>query len=189
MAFGKLVDKAKATASKTKATAGSKAKEVSLDTTITVKESTQRIVSVRTEEVRGRLGAVLSEINELKPIPSECGFIAGDISVTLSLPPEFKVIVEQIGESKESVEHILEENESTMTKTQMVVLTSLVKADKMAQIANKHDYCVRRYELVATLPPRATVVLKPNKDVYGSPNDRFEEIAPEKFKQSIVLNP
>jgi hypothetical protein len=206
MAFGKLIDKAKETASKAKEvsldtasrakeatldtasrakeatleTAG-RAKELSLDTATRVKDSTTRIVSVGREQVRERLLSFLSEINGLKPILAECGFAVGDVSVGVSLPPEFRVVVEQIEEGENSVEHILEENEDTITKTQKTILTSLLRANRLAQRTDKYGYCVRQYELLMSIPPKVTAVFKPKVDVCEILEDDLEAFVVEDY--------
>lgn len=106
---------------------------------------------------------ILQEISGLKPILAECGFVIGDINVTLPMPPEFIVVITQSGHGKKSLGRILEEQKATMSSRQKIVLRLLVKANELAQVSDEYNYCLGEYELVLALPPRVIVHLVPKE--------------------------
>jgi len=93
------------------------------------------------------------------------GFVVGEIEVTLSLPPEFTVMIQYTGEEKKSLEKTLAEEADTMTSLQKTFLRSLLKANELAQISDKYGYCFGQYELAISLPPRVTVHLVPKEPI------------------------
>lgn len=132
-----------------------------------VKDSAEKISVLGKEKLQETVEGILSEINGLKPILLNGGFVVSEIEVTLSLPPEFTVIIQYTGEEKKSLETTLVEDADTMTSLQKAFLRSLLKANELAQISDKYGYCFGEYELAISLPPRVTVHLVPKEPVSG----------------------
>ncbi|MBI5828266.1 MAG: hypothetical protein HZB20_01695, partial [Chloroflexi bacterium] len=68
-----------------------------------VKQTAEQAVDVGREKLREMSMTLPAEMNGLKPILVECGFIIGDTNITLSIPPEFKMTVEQIGAGRKNL--------------------------------------------------------------------------------------
>jgi hypothetical protein len=126
-----------------------------------VKDSAEKISVLGKEKLQETVEGILSEINGLKPVLLNSGFVVGEIKVTLSLPPEFTVFIENTGQEKKSLEKTLAEEADTMTSLQKTFLRSLLKANELAQISDKYGYRFGKYELAISLPPRVTVRLVP----------------------------
>ena len=112
---------------------------------------------------RERLEGILSEIDGLKSVLMNSGYVVGGIEVTLSLPPGFTVFVQRTGEEKKSLERALAEEAHTLTSLQKAFLKSLLRADELAQVSDKYGYRFGEYELAVSLPPRVTVHLVPKE--------------------------
>ena len=128
-----------------------------------VKDSAEKISVLGKEKLQETVEAILSEINGLKPVLMNSGFVVGEIEVTLSLPPEFTVFIQYTGEAKKSLEKALPEEADTMTNLQKTFSRSLLKANEVAQISDKYSYLFGEYELAISLPPRVTVHLVPKE--------------------------
>ena len=161
-----LVDKAKSTATDIKESSVDKAKSTSTrvkqsssETALKIKDSTERIVHHSREKLAEATEALLKEMEGLIPILLECGFVVGDISLTLSMPPRFALKIVQTGRGKMSLEQILTNRADSITRTQTMFLSALIKANELAEITQKHGYVFEEYELTMTLPPQVTVHL------------------------------
>jgi len=148
MAFNKIVDRAKATAK---------------DASDKVRQTTEQAVEVGREKFREMSMALLAEVNGLKPILVECGFIIGDTNITLSIPPEFKMTVEQIGAGRRNLQEILCEDDATLTALQKAVLSSMIKAHELAEVTSRYGYTFCKYDVTMTVPPKVTIHLIANK--------------------------
>ena len=155
MAFNRFIDKAK--------DAASHARDIGQETADRVRETAGQWLEISKEKLNLSMEQMLGEMVGLKPILLECGFIVGDINVTLGLPPEIKMTVDQTGQGHLSLQSILEKDDGQLTALQKTVLRSMVRANDMAEVTKNYGYTFRKYDVELTLPPRVTVHLISNK--------------------------
>ncbi len=135
------------------------------EASIKIRETTEQAIDVGKEKLRDLSLSLLGEINGLAPILTECGFIIGDINLTLPFPPEIKMSVEQTGEGEKTLEQILAEDnekaeeEPRLTTLQKTILNSMVKANELAQLTDSYGYTFKRYDIALTTPPKVTIHL------------------------------
>ena len=101
----------------------------------------------------------LAELEGLRPILAECGFIIGDVQVTVPLPVEVKVSVEHTEQGKTTLEQILAEPERTLSALQRGVLQAMLHANELAVLTERHGYTFRTYDIALSTPPRVTLHL------------------------------
>ncbi len=157
MTFSRFVGKVKETAQA--------AVEVTQETAREVRESASEAWDAGREKLNGTLEALLKEVNGLKPILADCGFIVGDLNVTFTIPPEIKMTVDHIGKGTTTLEQILEEAQETLTALQKMVIKSMIKANELAHITRRYGYTFCKYDIALSLPPKVTVHLIADKAI------------------------
>lgn len=139
MAIGNLLDKAKE--------ATVKAKEMGTETVQSAQAKTQGITQ-----------KALATLKSLEPVLKNCGYIIGDVKVTMSLPPSFSIIVEQVPGASDSIERILAEP-GNLNKVQLAILKGLQDAYALEANANAYGYTIGQIEMEIGLPPKVHVHL------------------------------
>jgi hypothetical protein len=135
-----------------------------------VKGTTEQIIDAGKEKFYEMSVRLLEEINGLKPILSECGFMIGDLNVTFPLPAEFQMTIEQSGQGKKTLEQILIESDESkssggehLSTLQRMILSSMIRANQLVDTTSKYGYTFRKYDVTLTTPPRVTIHLISNK--------------------------
>ncbi len=151
MSFNRFFDQAKE--------AASKAKEVSLEAAQAIKESGGKLAEGSKEKGQETLAFLLNELNGLIPVLRECGYSVGNLAFTIAIPPQLKVVVSQDGKGSKSLETLLIERESTLSKIQAATIRGLIKAYEFDQTVAKYGYHLGDIELVLSIPPQVTMNL------------------------------
>lgn len=131
--------------------------------------TTKDIVNVSKDGFRDLFAKLSHEIEGLKPIIAQCGFVIKDISVTFPLPSEFKMAVEQTGRGKKTLEQIIEgddaktDDEHKLTDIQKTILNLMIKANELAVVTNQYGYTFKKYDVVFSVTPKVTLHLVSNK--------------------------
>ena len=155
MTFGRFVGKVKETAQA--------AVEVTTEAAREVRETAGEAWDSGKEKLNGTLETLLKEVNGLKPILADCGFIIGDLNVTFSIPPEIKMTVDHIGKGTTTLEQSLQEAQETLTTLQKMVLKSMIKANELAHVTRRYGYTFSKYDISLSIPPKVTVHLIADK--------------------------
>lgn len=131
--------------------------------------TTDDVFAVSKEKFQSISKQFISELNGLKPIITQCGFIIKDINLTFPLPSELKLSIEQTGQGKKTLEQILKEDDEKfdgkMTGSQKTILNLMIKANEMATITSQYGYTFKKYDVVLSATPKITLHLvstKPN---------------------------
>jgi len=122
------------------------------------KETAEQLREVSKEKGREALEHALAELNGLKPILADCGFIVGDLVFSIPIP-EVLVTLEYIGGGKQTLEQVLADEESALTDFQKAVLNLLAKANELAEVTSQYGYIFRKYDLAMTFPPKVSIHL------------------------------
>lgn len=129
--------------------------------------TTDDIFSVSKETFQNISKQFIGELNGLKPIIMQCGFIIKDINLTFPLPSELKLSIEQTGQGKKTLEQILKEDDERtdekMAPTQKTILNLMIKANEMATITSQYGYTFKKYDVVLSATPKITLHLVSNK--------------------------
>ena len=97
MTFGKLVDKAK---------------EKSKEATSSIKETTQNIAYISKEKMQAGVNKTIDETQALIVILQKCGYIVGDLAMTLSVPPEIELTLQDAGGGQSKLAELMEKEDS-----------------------------------------------------------------------------
>ncbi len=102
------------------------------------------------------VATALEEIKTLEPFLRKCGFIVGDIKVSMSVTPSVTVVIEQCVDGQDKLVELLE-NLETLTKGQRVLIKGIQSAYALDQYASKYDYTVGQIEIEQGLTPSVHV--------------------------------
>lgn len=129
--------------------------------------TTDDVLNVSKEKFQNISKQFIGELNGLKPIISQCGFIIKDINLTFPLPSELKMSIEQTGQGKKSLEEILREDDEKidekMTSTQKTILNLMIKANELAAVTSQYGYIFKKYDVTLSATPKITLHLVSNK--------------------------
>ena len=148
--------------------AAEKAKGLSQETTEriaetsgTLKETAGRLAEASRAKYDEVLDSALTEINGIKPLLAQAGFLVETISCTATLPPDVSMGIAQYGEGKKSLEQLVDEGEGELSPLQSAVLQSLMRAHDMAAVPERLGYRATDYNLRLGLPPSLSVRFRP----------------------------
>ncbi|MBL8151853.1 MAG: hypothetical protein JNN15_18170, partial [Blastocatellia bacterium] len=119
------------------------------------KEVTDRAAEAGREKVKEAIDGTLAEIQSLRPVLSKCGFIVGDIGISLSIPPSFDVTIKQTGEGTTGLEEL--ENDQNLTKLQSLVISSLKSTYALSGTFEKYGYFIGHLNIEVGIPPKVHV--------------------------------
>jgi len=129
--------------------------------------TTDDIFNVSKEKFQSISKQFIGELNGLKPIIKQCGFIIKDINLTFPLPSELKMSIEQTGRGRKSLEDILKEDnekiDGKMTNSQRTILNLMIKANELATVTNDYGYIFKKYDVTLSATPKITLHLISNK--------------------------
>ena len=146
------------------------AKEISQEATTKAMDLSQ-VASVKLQEVGGQLMVEgkaklqqaldnsLHEIESLRPILHQAGFIIRDIMFTITVPPSVKVNIRKVEECADQLNTLLADPQSGLNETQRKVLSLLARANSMSEVTSKHGYLFGEFDLVMGVPPQLTIHL------------------------------
>jgi len=107
------------------------------------------------------LGDGLAEINKLRPLLEESGFIIGDVYFGISFPPKIGIIIEQKIGGIENLDNI--SDHVNLSKLQSAVLSGIKKVYEMNEVVENHDHTIGQIEIEIGLAPAIKVHLNSNK--------------------------
>ncbi len=148
MTFGKLVDKAK---------------EKSKEATSSIKETTQNIAYISKEKMQAGVNKTIDETQALIVILQKCGYIVGDLAMTLSVPPEIEITLQDAGGGQSKLSKLMEKEGDTFSKFQTAILRGMLKTYDLLKTTEKHGYTFGEFDVAVTFPPRVTVHLLPDE--------------------------
>lgn len=146
------------------------AKEISQEATSKAIDLSQG-ASVKFQEVGGQLMVegkaklqqtldnTLREIEGLRPILHQAGFIIRDIMFTITLPPSVKVNIRKVRECADQLNILLADPQSGLNDTQRRVLSLLAKANTLSEVTSKYGYLFGEFDLTMGIPPQLTIHL------------------------------
>ena len=103
------------------------------------------------------IDAALGELQGLKPILSQCGFSLGDITISLTLPPNCVVAILHDHEAATTLEELAARED--LTKAQSLVVGALKNAYAFSGTFQKYGYAIGKLSLEVGLIPKVTVHL------------------------------
>ena len=124
-----------------------KAKEASAGAANGVKEKASEIMK-----------SSLAEIKGLEPVLKSCGFIIGDLKLTMSIPPGITIVVEQTDVSQDGLNELVAK-EGELSKIQSSIVKGLKDAYSMEDAVNKYGMTIGQVEMELTFPPKVHVHL------------------------------
>ncbi len=122
------------------------------------KASVGKVGDVAKGTVEALLANTLAELKGVQPILAECGFIIGDVVLTMSIPPGVKVVVEQTSDGESSLESFLND-ENELSKIQLSIIKGIMDAYSLNRMVNPHGYTIGQVEMELTFPPKVHVHL------------------------------
>jgi hypothetical protein len=116
-----------------------------------VAEGSNKIKEASTNAAKSVVETTLSEVNGLKPILANSGFIVGDILLTVSVPPAVSIVIEQVEGGKQPLDCILENED--LTKFQRSLLVSIKQLYALNATVEKFNHTIGQIEVEMGLPP------------------------------------
>jgi len=113
------------------------------------------------KQLQEKLSTSLQELNDLRPLLNECGFIIGDIKLTASVPPSVGIVVEQEKEGQSNLQKVMEKKE--LTRLQSIVLGGIRKIYDLNNVVEKHDHTIGQIEIEMGIPPKVIAHLNSTK--------------------------
>ena len=162
MEFDKLVSKAKETAGKAK-DAAAEVIDAGKETALKAKKTADDSLAIGKEKLQKGMATMIEETNNLKVILQNSGYRVVDISVTVSIPPQAKLAIEDKGRGKEKLTQLLSDEGSNLSKTQTVIIKTILKAYDLTHVTKQYGYTFGKLDLTLSLPPQVTVHLAPDK--------------------------
>ena len=162
MTLNRWKDKLKETAEHAKEIsqeATSKAIDLSQGANLKAHELGSHLMVETRAKMQQALDNTLRDIERLRPILQEAGFIIRDIMFTISVPPHVKVTIRKIAECADELNTLLADPESGLSDTQRTVLSMLAKANSMTEVTAKYGYVFGEFDLTMGLPPQLTIHL------------------------------
>ena len=119
--------------------------------------------AVGKDQVKEKLAICLEELNDLRPLLKESGFIIGDVVVTISIPPSFGIIVEQEKNGVNKLEQVMEARKDELTKFQSLVMGSLKKLYDLNDMVERYEHTIGQIEVELGIPPKVRAHLNSNR--------------------------
>ena len=113
------------------------------------------------KQLQENLSASLKELNDLRSLLNECGFIIGDIKLTASIPPSIGIVVEQEKMGQSQLKQVMEDKE--LTRLQSTVLESIRKIYELDNVVQKHELTIGQIEIEMGIPPKVIAHLNSTK--------------------------
>ncbi len=110
-------------------------------------------------KVQQALDNSLREIESLRPILHQAGFIIRDIMFTITVPPSVKVTIRKVEECAEQLNALLADPQNGLSETQSKVLSLLARANSMSEVTSKYGYLFGEFDLMMSIPPQLTIHL------------------------------
>ena len=122
-----------------------------------VSDKVSAVASAGNEKLKEKLNESLEEINGLRPLLQESGFIIGDVYVTASITPCIGLVIEQQSEGVNHLDKVIQDNE--LSKFQSVVMSSIKKMYDLNSTVEKHNYTIGQIDIALGVSPEATAHL------------------------------
>jgi|GEM_PF-3782026 len=158
MAFDKFFDKAKETANKAKETA-SEVLDAGADSVILAKDAAVDMLDVGKDKLHEGMVTLIDETKQIMTILQNSGFRIIDVSVTISIPPRARMIIEDMGDGKDRLSKLIESEDQILSKTQTAMIKTLLKTYDLASITEGYGYKFAKFEFSVSIPPQVTVHL------------------------------
>ena len=97
------------------------------------------------------LASSMSEIEGLRPVLNQSGFIIGDIIIEMALNPKINIVVEQVEEGELSIKDVLKQE--GLTKMQTSILKSIDKINELNAVVKQYEHTIGQIEIELGLPP------------------------------------
>ena len=162
MTFDRWKDKLKETTEHAKQLsheAATKAADLSQGAGVKARELSSQLMIEGKIKLQQALDATLKEIENLRPILKQAGFVIGDINVSITVPPHVMVTIKKFEECAEQLNSILADPLSELNDTQRTVLSLLAKANTVSEVTSKYGYIFSEFDLTMSIPPQLTVHL------------------------------
>lgn len=151
MSMNRWKDKLKETADQ--------AKGLSQGVSVKARELGGQIVQESKTRMQGTLDGALREIENLRPILNQAGFVIGDIMFSITIPPQVRVTLRKFEECAEQLNALLADPDNELNDTQRTVLTLLAKANSLSEVTSKHGYLFSEFDLAMSIPPQLSIHL------------------------------
>ena len=136
------------------------------------------VASAGNEKLKEKLNEALQEINGLRPLLLESGFIIGDVYITASITPCIGLIIEQQSDGVNHLERVIQDNE--LSKFQTAVMSSIKKIYDLNEAVEKHNYRIGQIDVALGVSPEVTAHLH-SKDSRSFSSGSLTETAREKL--------
>jgi len=97
------------------------------------------------------MASSMSEIEGLRPVLNQSGFIIGDIIIEMALNPKINIVVEQVEEGELSIKDALKQE--GLTKMQTSILKSIDKINELNTVVKQYEHTIGQIEIELGLPP------------------------------------
>ena len=97
------------------------------------------------------MASSMSEIEGLRPVLNQSGFIIGDIIIEMALNPKINIVVEQVEEGELSIKDALKQE--GLTKMQTSILKSIDKINELNAVVKQYEHTIGQIEIELGLPP------------------------------------
>jgi len=97
------------------------------------------------------MASSMSEIEGLRPVLNQSGFIIGDIIIEMALNPKINIVVEQVEEGELSIKDALKQE--GLTKMQTSILKSIDKINALNTVVSQYEHTIGQIEIELGLPP------------------------------------
>ena len=135
------------------------------------------VASASHEKLKEKLQEALQEIDGLRPLLLESGFIIGDVYLTASITPCIGLVIEQQSDGVNHLETVIEDNE--LSKFQASVMSSIKKIYDLNDIVEKHNHTIGQIDIALGVSPEVTAHLN-SKDSRSFSSDSLTETEREK---------
>ncbi len=106
------------------------------------------------------IASSLEEINGLRPILEQSGFIVGDIFFTVSIPPSVGLIVEQEIGGSVKIDSL---DSAELSNVQSMIVGSLKKIYALNGVVEEYEHTIGQVEITLGLPPQVKAHLNSMK--------------------------
>ena len=130
------------------------------------------------EKLKEKLHEALQEINGLRPLLLESGFIIGDVYLTASITPCIGLVIEQQSDGVNHLEKVIQNNE--LSKFQTVVMSSIKKIYDLNDVVEKHNHTIGQIDVALGVSPEVTAHLN-SKDSRSFSSGSLTETEREKL--------
>ena len=121
-------------------------------------EDGEKLVAGAKDKAQDAFRNTIGEINALAEVLENCGFILGDLAISVGLMPKVQVTIEQREHGSADLEK-LAEREGELTKTQTAVLKSLQRIYDMNDMVEAEGYTLGQVDIELGVPPSVSVHL------------------------------